>query len=240
MNLLLLEDSQMRGTKLAVAKPQQAKHIRTVLKLKDGANIKLGRLNGPIGMGVVRYDGESVLFEDLVFTSVPPPQLPVTLVLGMPRPQMLKRILQTISTMGVSRVCFLQTSRVEKSFWQSPSATQEAIRSHLLLGLEQGMATQLPVVEKFERFRPFVEDKLDQIAQGSLKFIGHPDAALAPQEYSPSTNITLAIGPEGGFIDKEVQAFEDRGFQPVHLGQRILKVETAVPVLLAKLFKFEK
>ncbi len=150
---------------------------------------------------------------------------------------MLKRIIQTIATMGVNKLVLVQTSRVEKSFWQSPSARDTSLHDFLLLGLEQGMATQLPTIEKHLRFRPFMEDHLADIAAGSLKYIAHPESLHAPQTHALTQPITLAIGPEGGFLDKEVEKFKGYDFTPLHLGQRILKVETAVPVLLAKLYQ---
>ena len=48
--------------------------------------------------------------------------------------------------------------------------------------------------------------------------------------------MTLAIGPEGGWIPYEVELLQKAGLQPVQLGQRILRVENAVPALLARLF----
>jgi RsmE family RNA methyltransferase len=48
--------------------------------------------------------------------------------------------------------------------------------------------------------------------------------------------VTLAIGPEGGWIPYEVDLLNKAGLQPVQLGDRILRVETAVTALLARLF----
>ena len=45
----------------------------------------------------------------------------------------------------------------------------------------------------------------------------------------------LAIGPEGGWTDDEVELLEERGFRRVSLGPRILRTETAVVVMLARL-----
>ena len=48
--------------------------------------------------------------------------------------------------------------------------------------------------------------------------------------------MTLAVGPEGGFIPYEVEMLVACRFTPVRLGERILTTETAVPALLARLF----
>ncbi len=40
-------------------------------------------------------------------------------------------------------------------------------------------------------------------------------------------NLTLAVGPEGGFSGQEVERAHERGFMPVGLGPRILRTETA-------------
>ncbi len=240
MNLLLLQPSQFNSPTNAIASPRQSEHIKKILKLKSGDAITLGKLDGNIGQGIIENTDNDIQICNIVFDKAPPKTLPVTLLLGMPRPQMLKRILQTVSTMGVRELHLFQSSRVEKSFWQSPSATPEGIHEQLILGLEQGMATQLPKIEKHLRFRPFIEDKLDGIVAEAECFIADPNAESAPHYVDAPTKTCLAIGPEGGFIEKEVDMFKARGFTPIHLGSRILKVETAVPVLLSKLFEFQQ
>lgn len=238
MNLLLLEDHQFTSPTTAIANLRQSRHICEILKFSPGQRIQLGKINGLMGSGVIDETGQEVTIKDIDLITQPPKNLPLTLILAMPRPQMLKRILQTVATMGAQKLCFLQTGKVEKSFWQSPAASDAAIREQLLLGLEQGMATQLPIVEKHLRFRPFVEDNLATLAANSNRFIAHPGTQQSCPQVSDEKNTCLVVGPEGGFTEKEVAYFVEREFTPVHLGARILKVETAVPVLLAKLFKF--
>ena len=238
MNLLLLEEHHFLSESSAVASARQSQHIISVLRAKVGDHITIGQINGNIGSGIISgINGENVRIDNIRLTETPPPPLPITLILAMPRPQMLKRIVQTAATMGVEKIIFLQTSRVEKSFWQSPSAQDRALHDYLILGLEQGMATQLPKFEKHTRFRPFMEDTLRSITSDTLNYIAHPGSKNAPQVHQNSQAITLAIGPEGGFLNQEVEKFIAHGFNPIHLGRRILKVETAVPVLLAKLYE---
>ncbi len=165
----------------------------------------------------------------------PPAKLPVTLLLALPRPKMLKRTLQTVASMGVAHLVLLNSYRVEKSFWQTPFLEPEAIREQLILGLEQARDTVLPEVTIEKRFKPFVEDRLPQLAAGSLGLVGHPgDFPACPRAVDSA--VTLAIGPEGGWIPYEVDKLREAGLAPVQLGERILRVETAVPVLLARLF----
>ena len=176
------------------------------------------------------------LLEISTLNTPPPAPLPLTLILALPRPRMLQRSLQTIATMGVEKLYLIQTSRVEKSFWQTPLLSTENVHEQLILGLEQGKATHLPEVHLFQRFRPFVEDHLATLCTGKKKFIAHPSSHYDfPQKQNQDSTV-LAVGPEGGFIDKEVGAFLGEGFTPIQLGQRILRVETAIPVLLAKLY----
>jgi RsmE family RNA methyltransferase len=93
----------------------------------------------------------------------------------------------------------------------------------------------LPQIIIEKRFKPFVEDRLPQLAEGTLGLVGHPgDFPACPRAVEQP--VTLAIGPEGGWIPYEVDLLRQSGLQPVQLGERILRVETAVTALLARLF----
>ena len=158
-----------------------------------------------------------------------------TLLLALPRPKMLRRVLQTVAAMGVPKLVLLNSYRVEKSFWQTPFLEPSAIREQLILGLEQARDTVLPEVVIEKRFKPFVEDRLPQLAAGTCGLVGHP-GDFPPCPRAISEPVTLAIGPEGGWIPYEVDKLAAAGLQPVQLGDRILRVETAVTALLARLF----
>ena len=71
--------------------------------------------------------------------------------------------------------------------------------------------------------------------QGTRGLVGHPgDYPPCPRGLDEA--VTLAIGPEGGWIPYEIDLLANAGLQPVQLGARILRVETAVTALLARLF----
>ncbi|BBP74277.1 16S rRNA (uracil(1498)-N(3))-methyltransferase [Pseudomonas gingeri NCPPB 3146 = LMG 5327] len=235
MNLLLLEEADFIAADQVVLRDRRLTHMQEVHRVALGDNLRVGRIGGLMGNAeVVRLEaGEAQLRVSL--DQPPPAKLPLTLVLALPRPKMLRRVFQTIATMGVPKVVLVNSYRVEKSFWQTPFLEPEAIREQLVLGLEQTRDTVLPEVIIEKRFKPFVEDRLPAISAGTLGLVGHP-GNYPPCPRGLDEPVTLAIGPEGGWIPYEIDLLARSGLQPVQLGERILRVETAVTALLARLF----
>ena len=235
MNLLLLEDSDFISGHQAILSDRRLKHLLEVQKINTGDTVKVGRINGNMGTAEILNITSEAVTLDVNLTERPPAPLPLTLILALPRPKMLRRIFQTIATMGVKRLYLINTWRVEKSYWQTPWLSDCAIREQLILGLEQGCDTVVPKIIIKKRFKPFIEDELPNIISNTKALVAHPTGTvLCPVALNQQT--TLAVGPEGGFIDYEVAKFVEAGFQSISLGNRILRVETAIPVLLSKLF----
>jgi RsmE family RNA methyltransferase len=218
-----------------ILRDRRLTHMQEVHRSEVGDSLRVGRINGLMGSAeLLRLEaGEAELRVNL--DQPPPAKLPLTLVLALPRPKMLRRVFQTVATMGVAKVILVNSYRVEKSFWQTPFLEPEAIREQLILGLEQARDTVLPEIVIEKRFKPFVEDRLPAIAEGTLGLVGHP-GNFPPCPRALSEPVTLAIGPEGGWIPYEIDLLAKSGLQPVQLGERILRVETAVTALLARLF----
>lgn len=233
MNLLIFNPAHLKNNQLIVS-GYQHEQIKKVLKCNVGDTLKVGALNGNIGHASITELGtDSTVLEVHALDTAPSVGLELSLIVALPRPQMIKRILQTIATLGVQTVHFIQSSRVEKSFWQSPVLQAEEIHRQLVLGLEQGVATQCPRVELHQRFIPFMEDVLPGIAKHSRCFIAEPGPHPNLQTLNKSEHNLLAIGPEGGFLAQEIERFSAAGFTAITLGKRILKVETAVSVAAA-------
>ena len=235
MNLLLLEDCDFIRPGQVLLQGRRLQHLQAVQRVAEGDILRVGKLGGMMGEGRVSMLNAQRVELEIELSLPPPDKLPLALLLALPRPKMLRRVLQTVSAMGVPRLILLNSFRVEKSFWQTPFLAAEAIREQLILGLEQARDTVLPEVIIEKRFKPFVEDRLPELAAGSLGLTGQPgDYPPCPRALSQA--VTLAIGPEGGWIPYEVELLQKAGLQPVQLGQRILRVENAVPALLARLF----
>ena len=235
MNLLLLEAADFVAADRVVLRDRRLTHLHEVHRAEAGECLRVGLLGGQMGQGqLLRLDATEAELK-IELQQTPPVKLPVTLLLALPRPKMLRRVLQTVASMGVPKLVLLNSYRVEKSFWQTPFLEPQAIREQLLLGLEQARDTVLPEVIIEKRFKPFVEDRLPQLVAGTRGLVGHPgDYPACPRALSEP--VTLAIGPEGGWIPYEVEKLTEAGLQPVQLGDRILRVETAVSALLARLF----
>ncbi|MCD5970478.1 16S rRNA (uracil(1498)-N(3))-methyltransferase [Pseudomonas quasicaspiana] len=235
MNLLLLEDADFVAADRVVLRDRRLKHMQEVHRAEVGDSLRVGCIGGLLGSAeLLRLEAHEAELR-ITLDSAPPAKLPLTLLLALPRPKMLRRVFQTVATMGVSKVILLNSYRVEKSFWQTPFLEPQAIREQLILGLEQARDSVLPEIIIEKRFKPFVEDRLPQLAQGTLGLVGHP-GNFPDCPRAVTGQVTLAIGPEGGWIPYEVDLLTKAGLQPVQLGERILRVETAVTALLARLF----
>ena len=235
MNLLLLTPQDCPQPNIAHLTGRRLHHVLAVHQAQVGQKLRVGMINGLMGEGEITHLDKQSLQLQFQLTQAPPVKLPLTLVLALPRPKMLKRILQTVATMGVERLVLMNSYRVEKSFWDSPFLQPQAIEDELILGLEQGKDTVLPQVILEKRFKPFVEDRLPELSANSLRLVAHPIAEQhCPRDVQQA--VTLAIGCEGGFIPYEVDLLAQQGFVPVELGERILRVETAVTALIARLF----
>lgn len=235
MNLLLLTAEDCPEPGLARLSGRRLKHVQDVHRAAVGDTLRVGMLGGLMGSATILALSRDELVLHPVLDTAPPEKLPLTLLLSLPRPKMLKRILQTVATMGVSRLVLMNSYRVEKSFWDSPWLEPEALNEQLVLGLEQARDTILPEILIEPLFKPFVEDRLPALCRNTRCYVAHPGADLhCPVALNQP--LTVAIGPEGGFIPYEVERLVEAGFEAVHMGTRILRVETAVTALVARLY----
>lgn len=214
---------------------RRCRHVLEVHRASAGDELCVGLLGGCIGRGKVTLLTPSVLEMEVRFERPPPQKLPFTLVLALPRPKALRRLLRSASALGVKRIILINANRVEKSYWQTPFLNDAVVKEQLVLGLEQARDTVLPEVLLRPLFKPFVEDELPGFIEEALPLVAHP-AAFEPVPRGVKQAVTLAVGPEGGFIPYEIDMLVSCGFKPVSLGERILNTETAVPALIARLF----
>ncbi|GAB6094490.1 16S rRNA (uracil(1498)-N(3))-methyltransferase [Desulfatiferula olefinivorans] len=236
MNLVLLFASDFIDTTPRVRlSGRRLEHVRDVHRVRPGDSLAVGLENGLMGRGTIAAIDRTSLTMDVTLDTPPPPGLDLNLIVALPRPKVLNRTLVSAASLGVKRLWLIQALRVEKSYWKSPRLTPENIRLQCLLGLEQARDTHMPEVVIRKGFKPFVEDELPGIIEGTQACVAHPYASL-PCPRAVEGSFSLIIGPEGGFIPYEIEKLEACGVKPVQLGHRILRVETVIPYLLGRLF----
>ena len=235
MNLLLLKESDFISPCRARISGRRLEHLRSTLRVKEGSLLKAGMLGGKIGEAkAVSVSECAIELETGSFETEPPPPAPLLMIAALPRPQSLKKLLHFAASSGIKSLFLIGSARVEKSYWSSSAMKPESLEEELILGLEQGVDTILPRLELRRRFKPFVQDELPEICEGLLKLVAHPyGASECPR--SLREPCALAIGPEGGFVDYEVELLKEAGFIPVSIGPRILRVEFAAAWLAGRL-----
>jgi 16S rRNA (uracil1498-N3)-methyltransferase len=235
LNLVLLLPEDLAAPDLARLTGRRLAHVREVHRAKLGEELTVGLLGGKMGRGrVLRLDGEALELS-LILNQAPPPKLPLTLVIAVPRPKVLNRVVAAAASLGAARIVLVNAWKVEKGYWASPKMKEENLREQLILGLEQAKDTLLPELRLARLFRPFAEDELPGLLGGGTGLLAHPGTG-EPAPKVLAVPVTLAIGPEGGWIDAEVQSLLRAGMRPLDLGPRILRTETALAVLVGRLF----
>lgn len=236
MNLILVETSELAGDGRVMLTGRRAMHLRDVLRAKPGDTVRVGCLNGPLGTGRVHSVQTDDIILDCVFDRDPPPPPPVDLLLALPRPKVMKRLWAPLASMGVGRILLSNAEKVERCYFDSHVLEPAFRKADLMRGLEQAVDTRLPVVTIHRRLKILIEDELDTVTPGSLRWmadvIDGRRVSLDPAVGTDS-RILLAIGPEGGWSNYERDLLCAHGFEPVTMGPRILCSDTACIALLA-------
>jgi RsmE family RNA methyltransferase len=243
MNRILLEGGEIGADGTAVLSGPRAAHVRDVLRARVGDDVRVGAMDGPVGTArVLEVATERVRLAVTLDAEPPPPR--ADLLLAVPRPKVLRRLWPQLAALGVGRIVLLNAGRVESGYFHTHWLRESEYRPLLVEGLSQAGTTRLPEVRVRRRFRPFVEDELDALFPTRWRLLAHPGPATAvpvpggvarPRDRERLPRPLLAVGPEGGWTDYEIEQFLARGFAPFSLGERVLRSDTACVALLAVL-----
>ena len=240
MNIILAEADEITDHIIHLV-DHRAEHIVKVLRSEVGDLVRIGIVDGGKGRGEIlaikkKYPFTVDIRIEISDLRIVTPRL--DLILALPRPIMLKRILSQMTALGVGVIHLIHANRVEKSFWEASIVAEKGFRPFLLQGLEQAVDTRLPKICLHRRFRPFVEDYYPSIRDRyHYHLLAHPGGQTMVYKKiacGPGRAI-LAVGPEGGWVDYEVQKFREQGFTECSIGERILKVDTAAIALHARI-----
>lgn len=233
MNLLLLEPGELAADGTATLSGRRLRHARDVLRAQVQDELRVGVLGGSIGRERVLELGRDALRLSVTLSDAPPARARIDLLLAMPRPKAFKRIVAAVASLGVDRVVLINAARVEPSYFDSKVLDAAFLAEHVALGLEQARDTIAPTFAVEQRFKPFVEDRLRAwLVPGTRALIPHPVSSAPLRPVASTEHVTLAIGPDGGWVPFEVELLTAHGFTPVSLGPRILRGEVAVPTII--------
>ena len=241
MNRILFNADELDADGHATFGGVRAEHVLTILHGEVGQTLKTGVVDGLIGTGVIeRIEGEKVTVKCVHDREAPPPW--IDLILAPPRPRAMKRLLPQLAAMGVGRIVLVGAAKVEKAFWGAQFLKEEIYRPLLVDGLMQAGTTALPTIQIERAFGRWLEGGRfeDQFGGQKDRIVAHPEcgARRAANVCEPprlASRPILAIGPEGGWTDDEVERLEAHGFRRMSLGPRILRTDTATIALLARL-----
>jgi RsmE family RNA methyltransferase len=239
MNLILLTKAELdAGLDHA---DERIIHIRDVLKCGPEDWFDIGIIDGARGKArmTLSEDGSAVF--DYSMGEAPPDLFPITLIVGMPRPQTARRLLREMTSIGVRRLWFAVTDRSEKGYASSKLWTTDEYKRHVKQGAEQAFCTRLPDVQRFDSLNEAVAAASAQ-GDGDRIALDNYEAKGRLAEWHPTDNgggVTLVLGAERGWSGSERDMLRTNDYDMFDLGNRVLRVETAAiaasTIVLAKL-----
>jgi len=228
----LFIDTPLHVDRAVALAPEQSHYLRTVMRLAVGDTITLCDGLGREGMAELtllsRDRGECRTISVAVVDRELP--LAVHIVQAANSSDKIETVLQKGTELGAASFTIVNS---ERSQLQLPAHKVEdrltRWRRIVLEAAEQSGRTRLPKVT----WCP----KLVQIEVSPIAWVLHPDAAtswnLVRDQVRACSDITLAIGPEGGWSARDLELLAEMGFRSLAFGPRTMRTETAAPALLA-------
>lgn len=234
MNRILFDAEEIDVSGMTLCRGTIADHLRDVLKVETGQTVKIGVVDGSIGIGTVGSVDRDGVTMHCVFGGKPPPPR-IDLLLALPRPKVLKRLWAPLASLGVGRIILTNAEKVERNYFDTHWLLPEFYRPLLIEGLQQAGDTHLPKVTICRRLRPFVADELPRMFPSELRLVADPagEKRIAAVDLQAGQRVLVAVGPEGGWIPFELDLLKAVGFRAVRLGSRILRTDIACIALLA-------
>ena len=230
MNLILFESAEI--DRPLPRADRRAAHILEVLRRQPGDTFDVGLVNGPRGKATLVALGADAVELTFQWGPAPPPSAPITLIVGLTRPQTARDILRDATTLGVCEIHFVRTEKSEASYAHSSLWSSGEWRRHLLTGAEQAFDTRLPAVTHDRT----LADVLAELPAATVRLACdnyEAPGALGAVPVSPEKHYVIAIGAERGWSARERDALRAQQFSLVHLGPRVLRAETAVLAAVA-------
>lgn len=250
MNLILFEQGEAVASsadEFTVILPKSDRryiHCTNVLHVDTESVVRVGVIDGNMyDARVEQLDSEQIVFsfgEGNQRRVAENSDMNISLILALPRPKVLGRLWPVFSQLGFRRVMLIRAERVEDAYFGSHFMNEENYRPLLIKGLEQAsVSTRLPEIS-FEK-RPlnvFLEKRLDVAfpPESTNRFVCHPEDAKdgrhsSSKYYDNTKETVIALGPEGGWLDFEIDALRKNKFVPVTCSSRVFTTDVAIIAL---------
>ncbi len=236
MNRILLRAEDVADNGRVLLADRRAHHVCSVLRPVLHETLRVGMLNGPKGEGTVVALGRNSVELDCRFESECPDVPRIDLLLALPRPKVMKRLWAPLASLGIGRIIITNAARVERNYFDTHWLDRSNYEPLLVEGLQQAGATRLPEVTLARRFRPLLEDQLDELCPGTKRLVAHPyDASPFETELAaaPGRRLLLAVGAEGGWVPFELELMQAAGFRRVALPFGALRSDVACIACIA-------
>ena len=224
MNLVLITPDEA-ATGLP-ADDARTRHLRETVGLAVGGSFHVGIENGLRGIATLTALAPKLTFS-VAWEKSPQTRLPLTVLVGLPRPQTAKKVLHDLASLGAARIIFFESAKGDPGYLTSSLWKDGEWREHVLKGTEQACSTLVPEVIRVGS----LAEAVALVGTDAWKVALDPyEAVGAPELSTPAQAAVLAIGPERGFAEAERATLRAAGFGFAHLGDRILRVEAAALV----------
>ncbi len=224
VNIILFRPSEVE-LPLSRSDPR-AHHLLTVLRRQPGDTFDAGVINGPRGKGTLVSVEEGRVLVTFAWGESPPAPASLTLLIGLPRPQTARDILREATTLGVAAMHFVRTERGEASYADSSLWHSGAWEECVINGAAQAFCTRLPEVTHGRTLADTIAAQPAGEIRLALDNYESP-AALSQVAVPAGRAVVLAFGAERGWSPAERVLLRENGFTFVHLGERVLRTETA-------------
>jgi 16S rRNA (uracil1498-N3)-methyltransferase len=220
----------------ATIRGDRARHLARVLRAEPGMefDVLAGGRAWRSRIASVRPDSvEFLLIEELAAGR----PLPVTLLLSIFKFDRMEWAIEKAVELGVARIVPLVAERTEKHLAAAAARRVERWRRIAAEAAQQSRRGDVPAIDPPERLTERVAGKQAPASVRVLLSETEEDQTLlhilGGRRPDPAGDISLAIGPEGGWTAGEMARFEQSGWLAATLGPRILRVETAAIAALA-------
>jgi len=230
VNLILFEAHEVNVP--LPREDRRAAHILGVLSRRVNDTFDAGLVNGPRGKATLTAIGTDALSLSFAWGDPPPPAAPISLLIGLPRPQTARDILREATALGVAGLKFFASEKGEPSYARSTLWSSGEWQRLLLAGAEQAFDTRVPLVTHHKTLAAALAEVPTADASVALDNY-EATVALGQVELKPGGSVVLAVGSERGWSPGERDLLRGHRFTVAHLGPRVLRVETAVIAALA-------